>query len=170
MPKNVSVKDTQEVLKDEETEAEVDEPTEEEEVEVDSLFEEEEDGEWDSLTADPDLEIWEGGPTVAQVNEWKEGHGDVYVTALTETKFVAWRTLTRMEFKALNMQMEQAVSSGNKSQAQANLDNEDAITELCVLFPKYNRNDPNEMAGVATSVANLVMEASAFAPLEVRQL
>lgn len=141
--------------------------------------EEEEDGtgevvaedaeEYDSRKMPPDEEVWPDGPNFAQINEWKDTYGDVFVTALTPDKFVVWRTLTRPEYRALTKSMETALSQG-ATQSDANLNNEEAIAELCILFPKYDRRNPKAMAGEASTIAMQVMEASAFSAVEVRQL
>lgn len=116
-------------------------------------------------------EIWEGGPTAGQIKAWKQNHGDVYVTSLTFDKHVVWRTLTRNEYKQLVKKMEQLVQAGQLSTAEANLWNEEAITEICLLFPAYDRIAlSNEMAGLPSLLSQEILEASGFVALEVRQL
>lgn len=116
-------------------------------------------------------EIWEGGPTAGQIKAWKQNHGDVYVTSLTFDKHVVWRTLTRNEYKQLVKKMEQLVQAGQLSTAEANLWNEEAITEICLLFPAYDRVAlSNEMAGLPSLLSQEILEASGFVALEVRQL
>jgi hypothetical protein len=121
----------------------------------------------------PDAELWEGGPTLALINEWKQqyGEGSVFVTSLTPDYHVVWRTLTRFEYRRLVKNLEQAVSSGTMSQAEANLNNEESITELCCLFPTFTRqNGQGVMAGLPSVISQEVMEASGFVAQEVRQL
>lgn len=116
-------------------------------------------------------EIWEGGPTAGQIKMWKQNHGDVYVTSLTFDKHVVWRTLTRNEYKQLVKKMEQLVQAGQLSTAEANLWNEEAITEICILFPAYDKIAlSNEMAGLPSLLSQEILEASGFVALEVRQL
>lgn len=116
-------------------------------------------------------EIWEDGPTAGQIKMWKQNHGDVYVTSLTFDKHVVWRTLTRSEYKQLVKKMEQLVQAGQLSTAEANLWNEEAITEICLLFPAYDRVAlSNEMAGLPSLLSQEILEASGFVALEVRQL
>jgi hypothetical protein len=115
--------------------------------------------------------IWEGGPTAGDIKKWKSLHGDVYVTSLTYDKHVVWRTLTRGEYKQLVKTMEQLVQAGQLSTAEANLWNEEAITEICLLFPTYDRIGlSNEMAGLPSLLSQEILEASGFVALEVRQL
>ena len=118
-----------------------------------------------------DAELWLGGPKIAEIKAWKQQYENVYVTSITFEKHVVWRTLNRAEYKAHMRNMEKLVDSGTLSQTAAGLYNEEAIAELCILFPKYDRkNSGNEMAGVPSIIAQEVMEASGFQALEVRQL
>jgi hypothetical protein len=120
----------------------------------------------------PDDElIWPGGPTAGQIKMWKREYGDVYVTSITYDKHIAWRTLNRLEYKNLVKKMEQLVQAGQLSQSEANLWNEEAIAEICVLYPAYDKQSlVAEMAGLPSLISQEVLEASGFLALEVRQL
>jgi hypothetical protein len=153
------VPEEEEPVKDEEPEVPVEDELEDEEdiVSVESL--------------DPDEELWPGGPTAGDVTDWKEEYGDIYVTSITVDKHVIWRPLTRPEYNAHIERMEDLVDSGQLSPARANLYNEEAIAELCMLFPKYDRKEKKSgLAGTPSLIAQQVMEASGFTALEVRQL
>jgi hypothetical protein len=116
-------------------------------------------------------EIWDNGPTAGMIKEWKSLHGDVYVTSLTFDKHVVWRTLARSEYKQLVKKMEQLVQAGQLSTAEANLWNEEAITEICLLFPDYTKvSMADDMAGIPSLISQEILEASGFVALEVRQL
>jgi hypothetical protein len=120
----------------------------------------------------PDDElIWPGGPTAGQIKLWKQEYGDVYVTSITYDKHIAWRTLNRLEYKNLVKKMEQLVQAGQLTQTEANLWNEEAITEICILYPAYDKQSlVAEMAGLPSLISQEVLEASGFLALEVRQL
>lgn len=120
----------------------------------------------------PDDElIWPGGPTAGQIKLWKQEYGDVYVTSITYDKHIAWRTLNRLEYKNLVKKMEQLVQAGQLSETEANLWNEEAITEICILYPAYDKQSlVAEMAGLPSLISQEVLEASGFLALEVRQL
>jgi hypothetical protein len=120
----------------------------------------------------PDDElIWPGGPTAGQIKLWKQEYGDVYVTSITYDKHIAWRTLNRLEYKNLVKKMEQLVQAGQLTQSEANLWNEEAITEICILYPAYDKQSlVSEMAGLPSLISQEVLEASGFLALEVRQL
>lgn len=120
---------------------------------------------------DPNEALYEGGPIRAQVEAWKTQFGDVYVTEVGDEKYIVWRTLTRFEYRRLIKTLEQQVASGQVSQAEANLNNEEAISELCILHPALSRtNMAGEMAGIPSIISQQVMEASAFVSVQVRQL
>lgn len=115
--------------------------------------------------------IWDGGPTAGDIKNWKKVHGDVYVTSLTFDKHVVWRTLNRLEYKNLVKKMEQLVQAGQLTTAEANLWNEEAITEICILYPDYTKvSMAADMAGLPSLLSQEILEASGFVALEVRQL
>jgi len=120
--------------------------------------------------ADDEL-IWPDGPTAGDIKAWKKEYGDVYVTSITFDKHIAWRTLSRMEYKSLVRKMEQLMEAGQLSSGEANLWNEEAIAEICILFPQYDRQSITaDLAGLPSLIAQEVLEASGFVALEVRQL
>ena len=120
---------------------------------------------------DDDEFIWDGGPTAGMIKQWKQEFGDVYVTSITFDKHIVWRVLTRLEYKQIVKKMEQLIQAGTLSSAEANMWNEEAIAELCVLYPRMDRNAVSgAMAGLPSLISQEVLEASGFVALEVRQL
>lgn len=116
-------------------------------------------------------EIWENGPKAGIIKEWKKQYGDIYITSITYDKHVVWRVLNRAEYKQIVKKMEQLVQAGQLSTAEANLWNEETIAELCMLYPKFDKNNATGfMAGLPSLIAQEVLEASGFVALEVRQL
>jgi hypothetical protein len=98
-------------------------------------------------------------------------YGDIYVTSLSFDKHIVWRVLSRLEYKSLVKKMEQLVQAGQLYSAEANMWNEEAISELCMLYPEYDKdNTGGIMAGVPSLISQEVLEASGFVALEVRQL
>lgn len=120
----------------------------------------------------PDEElIWPGGPTAGQIKLWKKEHGDVYVTSITYEKHIVWRTLNRLEYKNLMKKMGQLVQAGQLTDSEASLWNEESISEICILYPAFDKQSlVSEMAGLPSLIAQEVLEASGFQALEVRQL
>jgi hypothetical protein len=137
-----------------------------------TALEEEEFDEYKSVEdlADDEL-IWDGGPTAGMIKAWKQEYEDIYVTSITFDKHIVWRVLNRLEYKQIVKKMEQLIQAGTLSSAEANMWNEEAISELCILFPKYDKKSASGvMAGVPSLIAQEVLEASGFVALEVRQL
>ncbi len=126
---------------------------------------------YDSRKMDPDEEVFPGGPNFKQINEWKDQYGEVYVTSVTPEKHIVWRTINRFEFRSISKRLEQALASGQTTQIEANLNNEEEIAELIILFPVYDRRNPaGFMAGIASTVSQQALEASGFTSVDVRQL
>jgi hypothetical protein len=133
------------------------------------VFEEDEPTSVEDL--DDEEHVWPDGPTAGQIKIWKKEYGEVYVTSISFDKHIAWRPLNRIEYKQLVKKMEQLVQSGQLGTAEANLWNEEAIAELCILFPQYDgQSMTRDMAGLPSLIAQEVLEASGFVALEVRQL
>jgi hypothetical protein len=120
---------------------------------------------------DDDELIWDGGPTAGMIKAWKQQYEDVYVTSITFDKHVVWRVLSRLEYKQIVKKMEQLIQGGQLSSAEANMWNEEAIAELCILYPKLDGGSlSGAMAGLPSLISQEVLEASGFVALEVRQL
>jgi len=150
-------------------EQEQEQPQETDEVAEDPEYTEDE--EYDSRKMDPEQELWPGGPNFAQVNEWKDKYGEVYVTSITPNDHIVWRTITRFEYRRLVKNLEQALSTGQVTQGEANLDNEESMAELCIIYPPYNRTaNTGVMGGIASTISQQIMDASGFTSMEVRQL
>ena len=103
----------------------------------------------------PDEEaIWSGGPLAGTVKDWKKQYGDIYVTSITYDKHIVWRVLNRAEYKQIVKKMEQLVQAGQLTTAEANLWNEETISELCMLYPKFDKNNAvGFMAGLPSLIA-----------------
>ena len=115
--------------------------------------------------------LWDNGPNAKMIKAWKKEYEDVYVTSITYDKHIIWRVLTRLEYKQIVKKMEQLVQAGTLSSAEANMWNEEAIAEACILYPKFDKNDlRGAMAGMPSLIAQEVLEASGFVALEIRQL
>ena len=95
----------------------------------------EEDDEVSVEDLDENEEIWPGGPTAKMIVDWKEQYGDVYVTSVTYENHVVWRVLNRLEYKNIVKQMEIFVQEGQMTSAEANMWNEEAIANTCILYP-----------------------------------
>lgn len=108
----------------------------------------------------PDSEpVFPGGPTRAQIAEWKARYGRVYATNFgtdERPEIYIWRTLNRLEFKEL------ARSSAGKSDGMWK---EERLIEKCVLWPPISGTAVNSLrAGIPTVLADQIMERSGFVP------
>lgn len=120
---------------------------------------------------DPKAPLWEDGPTAGQTVEWKRHFGEVFVSSFDLDKHYMWRTLNRNEYKQIVRQVEKLVSSGQMSQVDANMYNEEIITEVCLLHPKLTRQDFNSnLAGLPSIISQQVLESSGFNTIDVRKL
>lgn len=120
---------------------------------------------------DPNEELWEGGPKIGNILAWKQEYGDIYVTSLTLDKHVVWRTMDRGEYKTMIRTMEELTQRGSLTSAEIQLFQEDYVSDLAILFPEVNPEEKDrDLAGLATIIAQEVMDASGFVALEVRQL
>lgn len=140
-----------------------------EEAEFEDIYEPEEGMQVEDL--DPTEEIWPGGPTAAHIVQWKQQYGDVFVSSFTPDVHVVWRTLNRFEYRNHMKRIEQMGRTGQMAESEAALINEEALCEVCVLYPKLNsENLMGEMAGLPSALAQDILEASGFVALEVRKL
>lgn len=119
----------------------------------------------------PDDPIFAGGPTKAEIDAWKQEFGEVYVTTIGLDQNFVWRILSRFEYRRLIKNLEQQVASGQTTEVEANLNNEELVTEMVLLHPKLNKAQlAGSMAGVASIISQQAMEASGFIATDVRQL
>jgi hypothetical protein len=120
---------------------------------------------------DPNEPLWEGGPVAGQVVQWKEQYGEVFASTFTPEVHVIWRSINRYEYRNHIKKMEQIARSGQFTEAEAGLINEEALCEICVLFPRITPELLSaELAGLPTALSQDILEASGFVTLEVRKL
>jgi hypothetical protein len=120
---------------------------------------------------DPDMVLFEGGPTAGEIVNWKQHHKRVYITEISFDEYVIWRTINRGEYKNLVKTINQIMESGQVSEVELNMYNEEAICKLCVLFPILD-NDAwdNQLAGMPSIISQQILEQSGFRPIDTRGL
>lgn len=98
--------------------------------------------------------LFENGPTISQVEDWKKEFGNVYLTEFDGDEIYIWRAINRQEFKEIM----------NAEQIDA-LYKEERVCEICVLWPKdYTAlNMTVGKAGAPTLISEQIMEKSGFA-------
>ncbi len=100
-------------------------------------------------------EVFPGGPTRDQVENWKEQYGQVYMTSFDFATFV-WRTLDRFEWK----QIMNATQQGQQNRWYQ----EEQICQMCVLWPEDFNHDAitNGKAGVPALLSEQILNKSGF--------
>lgn len=97
------------------------------------------------------------GPSQAQIEQWKQAHGDVLVSAFSDTEVYLIRPLKRGEFKELQLQLV------NPEVKMDQLAYEEAICAKCVLWPQLPENHFSvTKGGTATTLAEQIMQNSNF--------
>lgn len=121
--------------------------------------------------ADPNAELWDGGPTVADAVAFKAEYGDIYVTTVTYDKYVLWKTLNRGEYRRVISTLEDMTNAGEASPAELSLYQEELICELCMLSPKMSVGDfEGGLAGLPSLLSQQILESSGFNALDTRGL
>jgi len=99
----------------------------------------------------------EGGPSQAEIDQWKTQFGDVYVASFDKDKYV-YRPLRRFEYK-------QILSLGQAPDNRSFV--EEKIVSMCTLWPKIEADKLATLkAGVISTLVDLVMVASNFGVTE----
>lgn len=120
---------------------------------------------------DPKSELWEGGPLVGTLQEWKSQYGEIYLTYFTPTVRVVWRPLSRSDYRKIVARMSEIASEQDLSNVEVNMIQEELVAQTVMLWPDYDvSDDSNELGGLASTISQHAMEASGFSAMEVRQL
>ena len=91
----------------------------------------------------------ENKPSEAQIQEWKNKYGQIYVTVLDKDVAVVYRKIKRGEYKAL------------LSRNLQNIDLENEIFALGVLWPRELTVLTFD-AGVVSTISNMILKMSGF--------
>ena len=95
--------------------------------------------------------IFDEGPTRRTVEEWKKMHGSVYFTPFDDGVYI-WRVLSRPEYRTLI-----------DDKSLNTMDREEAMTNLCLLFPAMSMEEIKaDSAGRASVLAEMIMAKSSF--------
>jgi hypothetical protein len=91
-------------------------------------------------------------PSAAQVDQWKQIFGDVYLLALDADEMYVWRPLRRMEYKTLLQDTK-----------NDEMIFEEQVVSKCVPWPKLGIEfNAASKAGTIKSLATAIMEGSNF--------
>lgn len=101
--------------------------------------------------------IFDGGPTYDQVEEWKSRFdGEIYMSEFSGVVYI-WRPIRRKEYRDM-----QRTEHGSAQDFEYYL--EEAICNTCVLWPEdYSSHKMTfGKAGIPTMLSQLIMERSGF--------
>ncbi len=106
-----------------------------------------------------------GGPSTAQINEWKEMYGDkVYITQYDDKEFYIYRYLTHTEYKSIKSQV--LASKADELVKQDLFDG--LIIQKCILFPTMDPDMKLKMpGGTPETLAAQIRYSSNFIPEEI---
>jgi hypothetical protein len=110
-------------------------------------------GEYGAIYNDQGEEVlFENGPTLNKIEEWKSLYKDVYFTEFESDVFI-WRCIIRNEYKEIN-----------SIQGADSFYKEERLCEKCILYPEgYNFiNMKAGKAGIPTFLAEQILEKSGF--------
>ena len=139
------------------------EVAENEEVLVETAEEEEFDEEYEDVNDDYidlsdeelSVELFVGGPTIGELNQWREEYGEIYLSDIGDDTFI-WRLLTRAEFKEV----------ANKQAGP--YEREEQYCALCTIWPEnYDFMSGLGKAGVPSILAEEILTKSGFKPNHV---
>lgn len=98
-----------------------------------------------------------GGPSEAQVERWKQQHGQVLVTALAPDRIFVWRRLTRKEYRLMQAALQNP---------DAKIDQfmyEEMLVKACTLWPILNdQSFEDGPGGTPSTLAEQIMQNSDF--------
>lgn len=102
-----------------------------------------------------EMELFPDGPTIGQIQEWKDIHGNIFLSDIGSETFI-WRLLTRSEFKSV------------ASQKAGPYEREEQYCEMCCLWPEnYGFMEEKTRAGVPSILAEEILSKSGFKPNHV---
>lgn len=117
---------------------------------------------------DDSEELWDGGPTMGDLRNWRESYGKIYITAINVDEGVVWRTLKRSEYREHVRYIEGLQE--DMSSVDLGMVNEEVIAHRVILYPEYDTSFDDAPAGVPSLIAQQVMESSGFVALDVREI
>lgn len=120
------------------------------------LMEEAEEDDYIELSEEENnIELFVGGPTIGELNQWREEFGEIYLSDIGDDTFI-WRLLSRGEFKEI----------ANKGAGP--YEREEQYCALCTIWPEnYDFLSGNGKAGVPSILAEEILTKSGFKPNHV---
>lgn len=99
------------------------------------------------------LHDFKNAPSTSEIDAFKLKHGDVYLSALSETELFMFRSLTRKEYREINANIQEEKLSGENY--------EEIVVSTCLLWTSVTTNLDNK-AGTYPSLMEQIMQNSNF--------
>jgi hypothetical protein len=104
------------------------------------------------------LVSFEGAPSAAQLETWKQQHGELFVSGFSETELFVFRPLSWKEHKHVNKTLATPVEEGEEPRTEFDL--QEMVVDLCLLWtsvPSYQTK-----GGTIPSIFEMIMLNSNF--------
>ena len=105
------------------------------------------------------LDNFEKAPTVAQVDQWKAIHGEVLMSALSETELYLFRPVRRFEYRQIQQEMTKLQESGQQVDESSY---QEMLCQLVVLWKSEDTEWSKTKAGTLTTLTEQVHQHSNF--------
>ncbi len=103
------------------------------------------------------LKNFANAPDETPIENWKQVHGEVLCSGMSETELYIWRPLTRSEFASMQAAAMQA------EQQATNLEHEEKVVNQCVLWAtEPGQKALQSKAGTLTTLHEQIMQNSNF--------
>ena len=112
--------------------------------------------------------LFEDGPSIHQIRQWREIYAGVFVTSFHEDFHVVWRIITRAEWKTIEARVERI-----EDISYFDRDNRfvEELAASCCLYPRFRTSDFDRgLAGIPELLSRQIIAASGFACSDVREL
>ena len=107
------------------------------------------------VTVNDILGNFPNAPSEAQKENWKQKHGEIFCSGLTDTELFIWRTITRGEFVKMQTELSQVQVSS--------LEVEEKVVEKCMLWATdAGLMSLKNKAGTLSTLHEQVMQNSNF--------
>ena len=108
----------------------------------------------ESVTITDLLATITGSPTPEQIEAWKQEHGEIFCSALSNTELLIFRPLKRREFLELQLAAQQQ---------QVGVDGEELLVKKCVLWGSDSAlKSLDNKAGSLTTLQEQILQNSNF--------
>lgn len=106
-------------------------------------------------------------PDQATIDAWKAKHGEIFVSGFSETEFFIWRSISRKEYKALQIEQQKlaVVQQSQQPDPERTINDEanyqEKLVSTCVLWPT-GLEVLVRKAGTVPTLAEQIMQNSNF--------